>query len=288
MNAELGVQAAARYQLANLARKQAQLWHKEAALANAVEADSLTGLATASLREAAGRFAALRDEVAFELRQTAAYLVVDCLFAAEDYADAAAAGQMLLELFPHSRYASRTRYTLGWAFFRLKEYEQAVAAFRSYTQGEPEGIRADRARLQTGLALEELARYEEALAVFALLADGYDPAGMDYEEKTAVALAGLREGQSRRSMAAKAWIKRGDMLKALGRPEEALTAYKKVSRDFSQESHLAEMAWVRQALLARETQGADASLAVYRYAAEKARAAGVPRPHAGRLDESAL
>ena len=270
----VGVQAAARYQLANLARKQAQLWHKEAALANAVEADSLTGLATASLREAAGRFAALRDEAAFELRQTAAYLVVDCLFAAEDYADAAAAGQMLLELFPHSRYASRTRYTLGWAFFRLKEYEQAVAAFRSYVQGEPEGIRADRARLQTGLALEELARYEEALAVFELLADSYDPAGMNYEEKTAVALAGLREGQSRRSMAAKAWIKRGDMLKALGRPEEALTAYKKVSRDFSQEPHLAEMAWVRQALLARETQGADASLAVYRYAAEKAERPG--------------
>ena len=270
----VGVQAAARYQLANLARKQAQLWHKEAALANAVEADSLTGLATAALREAAGRFAALRDEEAFELRQTAAYMVVDCLFATEDYADAAAAGQMLLELFPHSRYASRTRYTLGWAFFRLKEYEQAVAAFRSYTQGEPEGIRADRARLQTGLALEELARYEEALAVFELLADSYDPAGMDYEEKTAVALAGLREGQSRRSMAAKAWIKRGDMLKALGRSEEALTAYKKVSRDFSQESHLAEMAWVRQALLARETQGADASLAVYRYAAEKAERPG--------------
>ena len=167
----VGVQAAARYQLANLARKQAQLWRKEAALANAVEADSLTGLATAALREAAGRFAALRDEEAFELRQTAAYLVVDCLFAAEDYAAAAAAGQMLLELFPHSRYASRTRYTLGWSFFRLKEYEQAVAAFRAYTQGEPEGIRADRARLQTGLALEELARYEEALAVFALLAD---------------------------------------------------------------------------------------------------------------------
>lgn len=270
----VGVQAAARYQLANLARKQAQLWRKEAALANAVEADSLTGLATASLREAAGRFAALRDEVAFELRQTAAYLVVDCLFAAEDYADAAAAGQMLLELFPHSRYASRTRYTLGWSFFRLEEYEQAVVAFRSYTQEEPEGIRADRARLQTGLALEELARYEEGLAVFALLADGYDLAGMDYEEKTAVALAGLREGQSRRSMAAKAWIKRGDMLKALDRPEEALAAYKKVSRDFPQELHLAEMAWVRQALLARETKGADAGLAVYRYAAEKAERPG--------------
>ena len=111
---------------------------------------------------------------------------------------------------------------------------------------------------------------------------------MDYEERTAVAVAGLREGQSRRSMAARAWIKRGDMLKALGRSEEALTAYKKVSRDFPQEPHLAEMAWVRQALLARETKGADASLAVYRYAAEKAERPGVPRPHAGWLDESVV
>ena len=111
---------------------------------------------------------------------------------------------------------------------------------------------------------------------------------MDYEEKTAVALAGLREGQSRRSMAAKAWIKRGDMLKALGRSEEALAAYKKVSRDFPQEPHLAEMAWVRQALLARETQRGGCQSGGLSLCRGKSRAAGVPRPHAGRLDESAL
>ena len=49
----VGVQAAARYQLANMGRKQAQLWREEAALADSVEADSLRGLATASLKEAA-------------------------------------------------------------------------------------------------------------------------------------------------------------------------------------------------------------------------------------------
>ena len=58
----VGVQAAARYQLANMGRKQAQLLQEEAALADSVEADSLRGLATASLKEAADRFAALRDE----------------------------------------------------------------------------------------------------------------------------------------------------------------------------------------------------------------------------------
>ena len=102
------------------------------------------------------------------------------------------------------------------------------------------------------------------------LADAYDPAGMDDAEKRAVALAGLRQGQSRRTLAAKAWIKRGDMLKALGRYAEALVAYKKVSRDFPQEPHLAEQAWVRQALLAETMHGVDASLEVYRYAAEQA------------------
>ena len=60
------------------------------------------------------------------------------------------------------------------------------------------------------------------------------------------------------------------MLKALGRYEEALAAYKKVSRDFPQEPHLAEQAWVRQALLAEAAHGVDASLEVYRYAAEQA------------------
>ena len=266
----VGVQAAARYQLANMGRKQAQLLQEEAALADSVAADSLAGLATASLKEAADRFAVLRDEVGFELRETAAYLVVECFFEAEEYAAAAAAGQVLLRLFPKGRYAERTRYTLGWAWFYQQEYEQAVESFRAYLQDAPAGMRADRARLQMGLALEALERYEEALAVFGELADSYDPAGMDDAEKRAVALAGLREGQSRRSLAAKAWIKCGDVLKALGRYAEALAAYKKVSRDFSQEPQLAEQAWVRQALLAQTAHGVDASLEVYRYAAEQA------------------
>ena len=266
----VGVQAAARYQLANMGRKQAQLWQQEAALADSAVADSLAALATASLRQAADRFAALRDEEGFELRETAAYLVVECFFDAEEYAAAAKAGEVLLRLFPKGRYAERTRYTLGWAWFYQREYEQAVAAFGAYLQGAPAGIRADRARLQMGLALEALERYEEALAAFELLADSYDPASMDDAEKRAVALAGLREGQSRRLLAAKAWIKCGDMLKALGRYEEALAAYKKVSRDFPQEPQLAEQAWVRQGLLAQTAHGVDASLEVYRYAAEQA------------------
>ena len=266
----VGVQAAARYQLANMGRKQAQLWREEAALADSVEADSLSELATASLQQAADRFAALRDEQGFELRETAAYLVVECFFEAEEYAQAAAAGQVLLRLFPTGRYAERTRYTLGWAWFHQGEYAQAVAAFAAYVQDAPAGIRADRARLQMGLALEALAQYEDALAAFGPLADSYDPASMDDAEKRAVALAGLRQGQSRRTLAAKAWIKRGDMLKALERYEDALAAYKKVSRDFPQEPQLAEQAWVRQALLAQAAHGVDASLEVYRYAAEQA------------------
>ena len=266
----VSVQAAARYQLANMGRKQAQLWQQEAALSDSSEADSLVELATASLRQAADRFAVLRDEEGFELRETAAYLVVECFFDAEEYAAAAQAGEVLLRLFPKGRYAERTRYTLGWAWFYQREYAEAVAAFGAYLQDNTAGIRADRARLQMGLALEALERYEEALAAFELLGGSYDPAGMDDAEKRAVALAGLREGQSRRSLAAKAWIKCGDMLKALGRDEEALAAYKKVSRDFPQEPHLAEQAWVRQALLAETMHGVDASLEVYRYAAEQA------------------
>lgn len=266
----VGVQAAARYQLANMARKQAQLWRQEAALADSATADSLAERATESLQTAAERFAALRDEPGFELRETAAYLVVECFFEASAYAEAAAAGQVLLRLFPEGRYADRTRYTLGWAWFHQQEYAEAVAAFAEYVQRAPAGIRADRAQLQLGLALEELGRYAEALAAFEPLADAYDPAGMGDEEKRAVALAGLREGQSRRTLAAKAWIKRGDMLKELGRYAESLAAYKKVSRDFPQEPQLAEQAWVRQALLAHTAHGVDASLDVYRYAAEQA------------------
>ena len=146
----VGVQAAARYQLANMGRKQAQLWQQEAALADSVEADSLAGLATASLQVSADRFAALRDEEGFELRETAAYLVVECFFDAEEYAAAAQAGQVLLRLFPKGRYAERTRLierypntpseaaarcNIGVSYYQMDNwrlaalaYEEAVAA----------------------------------------------------------------------------------------------------------------------------------------------------------------
>ena len=271
---EVGLREAARYQLANLSRRQAQLARQEAALAAPQEADSLEQVARTHLHEAARGFAALRDEEGFGLRPLAAYLAVDCLFEAGDFEGVKEAGQVLLTRFPDSPHASRTRYTLGWAYFNLKEYAQAVEVFAQFIQDTPDGIQADRARLQLGLALEALQRYPEALAAFSALAQSYDPASMNEDTQTQTALAGLREGQSRRSLAAKAWLKQGDVLKVLGRVEEALAAYQKVGESFPQEERLAEMAWVRQALLAQETQGLEAALAVYRYAAEQSQRPG--------------
>ncbi|MEW6755106.1 MAG: tetratricopeptide repeat protein [Candidatus Latescibacterota bacterium] len=267
---EVGLQQAARYQLANIARKQAQLWQKEAELADSLHADSLQALTRTSLRQAAERFTVLREEAGFELRETAAYLVIECRHEAQDYQGSVEAARRLLALFPAGKYAARARYTLGWAHFELKEYEAAAAVFRAYVAADSGSIRADRARLQLGLALEALERWEEALAAFTALAEAYDPTAMTEDQRTAVELAGLREGQSRRSLCAKAWIKRGDVLKAQGRHTEALAAYRKVGEAFPEEEGLAETAWVRQALLARQAEGADAAVAVYRYASEQA------------------
>lgn len=267
---EVGLQAVARYQLANLARRQAQVWQREVGLADSAGADSLRKLATAGLREAAAGFAGLRDEPGFELAETAGYLVVECLYEAGDYAAAAVAAQVLLDRFPDGRYAQRARYTLGWAQYESKEYAAAAATFQAYLAEDSTSIRADRARLQTGLALEALGQRQEALAAFTVLAESLDPAGLTVAEQTEVELAGLREGQSRRALVARAWIKRGDLLAALDRPQEALTAYRQVTERFVQEEELAEAAWVRQALLAQQTDGVEAAVAVYRYGSEQA------------------
>ena len=281
---EVGLQVAARYQLANMARKQAQLGRREAALADSAKADSLEGWAKGKLREAAERFAALRDEEGFELRETAAYMAVDCRYEAGDFEETVDAGRILLARFPESQYGLRTRYTLGWAHFQRGEFAKAAEVFHAYVAQDSGSVRADRARLQWGLALEKLERWEEALGVFTELAEVYDRSTMSFEEQTQVALAGLREGQSRRSLAAKAWIKRGDVLKELERWEEALGAYRKVGETFPEEQHLAEKAWGRQALLARDAQGVDAALAVYRYATEQAERMGFrARMQAGEM-----
>ena len=72
-------------------------------------------------------------------------------------------------------------------------------------------------------------RYEDALAAFGAFGRILRSGEHGRRGKSGRwPLAGLREGQSRRSLAAKAWIKCGDMLKALERYEEALAAYKKV------------------------------------------------------------
>ena len=266
---EVDLQDAARYQLANMSRRMAHLQRREADLAAQREADSLRNEMRANLREAARRSTRLRDEEGFELRERAGYLAVDCLYEAGEYEGAVEAGQRQLDLFPAGGYAAAARYTLGWAYFRLERFEEAVSAFRAYAARDSTGIRVERARLQTGLALEELHRYEEALAAFSELAGRYDPASMSFEEKTSAALAGLREGHSRRSVAAKAWIKRGDLLQRLGRVEEAARAYEKVCNAFSDETHLAEQAWIRRALAAWETAGREAALALYRRASER-------------------
>ncbi|MFH1566866.1 MAG: tetratricopeptide repeat protein, partial [Gemmatimonadota bacterium] len=265
---------AARYQLANLERRQGKLLREEKELAAPEARDSLEALARAHIRRAAAGFTALRREEGFSLRERAAYLVADSYYEAEDFAEAAAACETLLVQYPQGEYVAKALYNLGWARYELQDYAGAVEGFERFLAVQPEGIRADRARLQLGIALEEGGRTEEALAEFARLGDAYNPTAMTEEEKTEVALAGLREGQSRRSIAAKAWLKRGDVLKGLGRYEEADQAYQTVIDGFGREEELVEMAWVRRGLLAGEREGNEAAMAVYRLAGERSERAG--------------
>ena len=82
----------------------------------------MAGLATASLQVSADRFAALRDEEGFELRETAAYLVVECFFDAEEYAGRSQGRSGVVA--PVSQWAlcrAGPRYTLGWAWFYQEE-----------------------------------------------------------------------------------------------------------------------------------------------------------------------
>ena len=265
---------AARYQLANLERRQGKLLREEKELAAPGEQDSLEALAKEHIRTAAAGFTALRGEEGFSLRERAAYLVIDSYYEAQDYGKAAAACETLLVQFPGGEYVAKALYNLGWARYELQDYEGAVEDFERFLAVQPKGIRADRARLQLGIALEEAGRMEEALAEFVRLGDAYNPTAMTEAEKTAVALAGLREGQSRRSIAAKAWVKRGDVLKGLGRYEQADRAYQTVIDGFPREEQLVEMAWVRRGLLAEEREGTEAAIAVYRLAGERSERAG--------------
>ena len=264
----LNLRDAARYQLANSHRWKARQMQKERELADPAVADSLDEKVRSSLSVAAQQFAALRDDPRFSLRERAAYLVAESWFEAGRHKEAADACDLLLQLFPASSFAGHALYTLGWARYRLEAYPEAIAAFSSYVEQGGGTIRSDRARLQIGLALEQEGHLEEALATFVSLAEDYNPASMNDRERTEMALRGLREGTSRRSVATKAWLKRGDLLARLGQPQAAVRAYRTVQEELRQEEFLAEQAWIRHGLLLEETEGPEAAAAVYRRAGE--------------------
>ena len=267
---EINLREAARYQLANLDRREGLQLLREAGTAPPAEAGSLRAAAPERLASAAAGFRGLRDEPGFGLREMAAFLVVDCWFEAGMYEKAAAAARELLELFPGGRYRARARYALGWSLFHLGEFSGAAAAFAGYLEADSTSARADRARLQRGLALEQQGEYAGALESFDRLARSRDPEGMSHRERTEAALSGLREGESRRLLAAKAWVKKGDMHRRLGELPAALDAYRKVTGEFAAQTSLAETAWLRLAEVERQANGVEAALAVYRYGAETA------------------
>ena len=276
---EVNLREAARYQLANLDRREGLQLLREAGTASPAAAGSLRAAAPERLASAAASFGGLRDEPGFGLREMAAFLVVDCWFEAGMYEPAAAAARKLLELFPGGRYRARARYALGWSLFHLGEFSAAAAAFAGYLEADSTSARADRARLQRGLALERQGEYAAALQAFDRLARSRDPEGMSHREQAEAALSGLREGESRRLLAAKAWVKKGDMHRRLGELPAALAAYRKVAGEFAAQTAPAETAWLRLAEVERQANGVDAALAVYRYGAETA----AREPFRGRL-----
>ena len=277
------LQEAARYQLANIERRRAKALRTAIERGGAAD-DSTENSIRRHLRAASRRFAALREDHGFGLRERSGYLVVECLYDAKDYAGAVTAARRQLAAFPTGEFEPRTRYLLGWALSEQGAFAEAVDSFAAFVAMAPGTIRADRARLRMGMALEALGDTARSLEVFTELAESHDPLGMSEVERRESALAALREGHSRRRIAAKAWIKRGDLL-GTGNLEEAVASYRTVETGFSSEEDLAEMAWSRHGRLMVEAGSPKDGVAVYRLAGEQSSRRGFQaRMHAAVMN----
>ncbi|MEW6753732.1 MAG: tetratricopeptide repeat protein [Candidatus Latescibacterota bacterium] len=160
---EVGLQQAARYQLANLARKQAQLWQKEAELADSLHADSLHALIATNLAQAWSQWRAALREEAMTAAQRRPFLrgLGLCARERKDEADAAALYRELIAS-PESEAEGR----LGLAQYHLDNGEgaQASAAVRPLlAEARPEV--ALQAHLLEGRALLAQERPGEARQV---------------------------------------------------------------------------------------------------------------------------
>jgi tol-pal system protein YbgF len=93
---------------------------------------------------------------------TEIYLKAFADYAAGRYAEATSGFSTFLKTYPDSDFAGNARYWLGECYYAQQQYPQAVAAFQQVVERTPQGAKAPDALLKMAAALKQMGQNDRA------------------------------------------------------------------------------------------------------------------------------
>lgn len=210
------------------------------------------------------------------IRSLSQYQIIQTAYDAEKYDQVIAQADTLIEQFPNSNYVEQAYYNKGWAYYQLQDYPGAVNAFQELIQKYPDGKYTVRALMKQAQAYEKAEDWENAAATYQTVIDDHTPKSFTERDWSGVALQKLKAQTQTESkialgqdsdeileIAAKAYMKIGEIAEKLERWDEAIEQYTIVVNTFVRMRDVVENAYLRIAEITFEQEGVDAAVAVY-------------------------
>jgi tetratricopeptide (TPR) repeat protein len=219
----------------------------------------------------------VREAPLEQVRSLAQFQIISTRYEQEQYEKTVEEAQKLVKNFPQSQYVERALYNMGWAYYQLEQYGEAIEVFTEELERFPQGEYASRAQYQIAQSYYDGENYLKAIEHYQRLIDRFTPEKFSEQQWSQALLSRLRkrsqaeqsilqgwEEQNLIELTAKSHLQIGESHIRLNQPQEAMEAFRAVTENFLPLTDLVELAFLKMAETAFQTDGLEASIKVYR------------------------
>ena len=219
----------------------------------------------------------VREAPLEQVRSLAQFQIISTRYEQGEYEKTVEEAHKLVKNFPQSQYVERALYNMGWAHYQLEQYGQAIEALSEELERFPQGEYASRAQYQIAQSYYDGENYLKAIEQYQRLIDRFTPEKFSEQQWSQALLSRLRkrsqaeqsilqgwEEQNLIELTAKAHLQIGECHVRLDQPQKAMEAYRAVTQNFLPLTDLVELAFLKMAETAFQTDGLEASIKVYR------------------------
>ena len=210
------------------------------------------------------------------IRSLAQYQILQSEYANGNNPEVIAQADTLIAMFPTSDFVEQAYYNKGWAYYRQSDFAGAVNAFQVLVEKYPDGKYTVRSLMKMAQAYEKMENWRQALTTYQLVISDYAPKVFTERDWSSVALQKLKAQSQTETqialgqdsdeileIAAKAYMKIGEIDEKLNLWDDAIKQYTLVINTFVRMDNVVENAYLRIAEITYERQGADAAVGVY-------------------------